>query len=80
MQSIAVRDVESGGVPRGETHPNYRHGLRTTGCAKSRYPTAFLTLLGKILPSEVNASVGTGDSLSELLLEIGQTKRTTLSE
>ena len=43
-------------------------------------PTAFLTLLGKILPSEVNASVGAGDSLSELLLEIGHTKRTTCSE
>ena len=44
-------------------------------------PTAFLTLLGKdILPSEVNASVGAGDSLSELLLEIGKTKRTTCSE
>ena len=69
-----------GGAPCGSKHPNYRHGLRTTGCAKSRYPTAFLTPLGEILPSDVNASVGAGDSLSELLLEIGQTRRTTLSE
>ena len=61
-----------------QAHPDGRVGYLVEQAQTN--PSAFLTLLGKILPSEVNASVGTGDSLSELLMEIGQTRRTTLSE
>ena len=61
-----------------QAHPDGRVGYLVEQAQTN--PSAFLTLLGKILPSEVNASVGAGDSLSELLLEIGQTRRTTLSE